>query len=99
MKTPKTLLTPPLLFPMPTPVAPPPLLPGPPLADPTGPAAPVERVGTLERAVERARSIAQPGDVVLLAPACSSYDQFANYEERGERFRELVSHAPAGRRR
>ena len=63
-----------------------------------GPAVPVERAGTLERAVGRARSIARPGDVVLLTPACSSYDQFANYEERGERFRELVSPAPAGRR-
>jgi UDP-N-acetylmuramoylalanine--D-glutamate ligase len=62
------------------------------------PAIHVERAGTLERAVERARSIARPGDVVLLAPACSSYDQFANYEERGDRFRELVIPAPAGRR-
>jgi UDP-N-acetylmuramoylalanine--D-glutamate ligase len=62
------------------------------------PAIHVERAGTLERAVLRARSIARPGDVVLLAPACSSYDQFANYEERGDRFRELVIPAPAGRR-
>jgi len=63
-----------------------------------GAAVPVERAGTLERAVDRARAIARPGDVVLLAPACSSYDQFADYEERGARFRELVGPATAGRR-
>ena len=50
----------------------------------------VEVVETLDRAVERAAEIARPGDVVLLSPACSSYDQFAHYEERGDRFRELV---------
>jgi UDP-N-acetylmuramoylalanine--D-glutamate ligase len=55
-----------------------------------GSVAPVEVAGTLDRAVERARAIAQPGDVVLLSPACSSYDQFIDYVERGERFRALV---------
>ncbi len=46
--------------------------------------------GTLERAVEAAAARAQPGEVVLLSPACASFDAFADFEERGERFRELV---------
>jgi UDP-N-acetylmuramoylalanine--D-glutamate ligase len=44
----------------------------------------------LEVAVERASAAANAGEVVLLSPACASYDQFSNFEERGERFRELV---------
>lgn len=52
---------------------------------------PVERVeGGLEEVVRRAAELARPGDAVLLSPACSSYDMFRNYEERGSRFRELV---------
>lgn len=55
----------------------------------------VERVdGGFERVIARAAEIARPGDAVLLSPACSSYDMFNNYEERGRRFRELV---PEGR--
>ena len=46
--------------------------------------------GDLERAVTDASAEAEPGDVVLLSPACASYDQFSDFEERGERFRELV---------
>jgi len=44
----------------------------------------------LENAVADARVEAEPGDVVLLSPACASYDQFRDFEERGERFRALV---------
>jgi UDP-N-acetylmuramoylalanine--D-glutamate ligase len=50
----------------------------------------IERAGTLEQAVEIAAHAAQPGDVVLLAPACASFDQFQNYEHRGRVFKELV---------
>src|SRR4051812_8995914 len=53
-----------------------------------------ERAGTIERAVGLAASAAHPGDVVLLSPACASYDQFANFERRGEEFRRLVSKLP-----
>jgi UDP-N-acetylmuramoylalanine--D-glutamate ligase len=45
---------------------------------------------TLERAVEQAASSAQTGEIVLLSPACASYDQFRDYEHRGEEFRRLV---------
>jgi UDP-N-acetylmuramoylalanine--D-glutamate ligase len=51
---------------------------------------PVEMHGTLEHAVARAFELAQPGDAVLLSPACASLDQFRDYTERGERFRALV---------
>jgi UDP-N-acetylmuramoylalanine--D-glutamate ligase len=45
---------------------------------------------TLDRAVAEAASAAEPGDVVLLSPACASYDQFRDFEHRGEEFRRLV---------
>jgi UDP-N-acetylmuramoylalanine--D-glutamate ligase len=51
---------------------------------------PLERAGTLERAVERAFGHARPGDTVLLAPACASFDQFENYEHRGRVFKDIV---------
>jgi UDP-N-acetylmuramoylalanine--D-glutamate ligase len=51
---------------------------------------PIERAGTLEKAVERAAEAAGPGDIVLLAPACASFDQFQNYEHRGRVFKDLV---------
>jgi UDP-N-acetylmuramoylalanine--D-glutamate ligase len=46
--------------------------------------------GTLERAVEHASSLAEPGDVILLSPACASYDQFESFERRGELFTRLA---------
>ena len=51
---------------------------------------PLERCGDLATAVAAARAAAQPGDVILLSPACASYDQFEDYVERGEKFRELA---------
>ena len=53
-------------------------------------AVPLHRSGTLETALEKARAAAAPGDVILLSPACASYDQFKNYEERGDTFRRLA---------
>jgi UDP-N-acetylmuramoylalanine--D-glutamate ligase len=50
----------------------------------------IESAGTIERAVTLAAEAALPGDVVLLAPACASFDQFENYEHRGRVFREQV---------
>jgi UDP-N-acetylmuramoylalanine--D-glutamate ligase len=55
---------------------------------------PYERVGTIASAVAAAAREAEPGDVVLLSPACASYDQYANFEERGEDFRRLVANLP-----
>ncbi len=52
--------------------------------------APILEAGTLEQAVALAHSKAKPGDTVLLAPACASFDQFDNYEHRGRVFKELV---------
>ena len=53
-------------------------------------AVPLRRSGDLETAVAEATAAAEPGDVVLLSPACASFDQFRDYEERGEAFRSLV---------
>ena len=50
----------------------------------------IERAGTLQQAVETASQAAKPGDLVLLAPACASFDQFQSYEHRGRVFKELV---------
>lgn len=50
----------------------------------------LERAGTLQNAVRIAARTASPGDIVLLSPACASFDQFQNYEERGRVFKELV---------
>ncbi|MGA2206305.1 MAG: UDP-N-acetylmuramoyl-L-alanine--D-glutamate ligase [Terracidiphilus sp.] len=52
---------------------------------------PIHSCETLAKAVSAATAAARPGDVVLLAPACSSYDQFENYEHRGRVFKQLVA--------
>jgi UDP-N-acetylmuramoylalanine--D-glutamate ligase len=52
---------------------------------------PLVRAETLERAVAQAFEQAKPGDTILLAPACSSFDQFENYEDRGRKFKQLVA--------
>lgn len=60
----------------------------------------VQRCETLERAVDRALASATAGDTLLLSPACTSFDQYRNFEERGRHFKQLVaarsgaSHAP-----
>jgi UDP-N-acetylmuramoylalanine--D-glutamate ligase len=57
---------------------------------------PIVSCERLETAVAAARRAAHPGDVVLLSPACSSFDQFESYEHRGRVFKELViNHAGA----
>jgi UDP-N-acetylmuramoylalanine--D-glutamate ligase len=61
------------------------------IANELGGAVPLKAAGTLERALSIAFECAKPGDVVLLAPACSSYDQFENFEQRGRAFKELVT--------
>ncbi|MGD8866480.1 MAG: UDP-N-acetylmuramoyl-L-alanine--D-glutamate ligase [Gemmatimonadales bacterium] len=50
----------------------------------------VREDGPFEAVIERAEHLAEPGDVVLLAPACASFDMFRDYEERGQRFMDLV---------
>jgi UDP-N-acetylmuramoylalanine--D-glutamate ligase len=54
---------------------------------------PGERFATLDDALAAARSAARPGDVVLLSPACASFDQFRDFEARGEYFRALIAGA------
>jgi len=51
--------------------------------------------GTLREAVDLAAQEASPGDVVLLSPACASFDMFADYQDRGRQFKALVHALPA----
>jgi UDP-N-acetylmuramoylalanine--D-glutamate ligase len=57
---------------------------------------PVDVCASLSEAVERARAAARPGDVVLLAPACSSFDMFADYADRGRAFKAEVKRLAEG---
>jgi UDP-N-acetylmuramoylalanine--D-glutamate ligase len=50
-----------------------------------------EKAQSMEDAIDRAQRLAEPGDVVLLSPACASFDMYDNYEERGDVFRRLVN--------
>lgn len=69
---------------------------GPLFADLLEPVMPVERCEMLAEAVRRAQLAAKPGDVVLFSPACASFDQFRDYETRGETFRQLVQELANG---
>jgi UDP-N-acetylmuramoylalanine--D-glutamate ligase len=60
---------------------------------------PLQQVETMQQAVETAFRLARPGDAVLLSPACSSFDMFQGYAERGERFAEAVRMLGAQRNR
>ena len=56
------------------------------IAQAIGDAVPLIRVNSLLEAVAQCRAVAQPGDAVLLSPACASFDMFKNYEDRGHQF-------------
>jgi UDP-N-acetylmuramoylalanine--D-glutamate ligase len=62
-----------------------------------GRSVPVARASTMDEAVERARALAKPGDAVLLSPACSSFDMFQSYADRGDRFASAVKTIQARR--
>jgi UDP-N-acetylmuramoylalanine--D-glutamate ligase len=64
---------------------------GPRFADLLEPIMPVQRSEMLGDAVRQAMDAAQPGDVVMLSPACASFDQFRDFEARGESFRQIVT--------
>ncbi|HUF78718.1 MAG TPA: UDP-N-acetylmuramoyl-L-alanine--D-glutamate ligase [Thermoanaerobaculia bacterium] len=68
------------------------------LQEAAGAAVPLTRAGTLERAVADAAARARPGEVVLLSPACASFDQFRDFNHRGEVFQRLVRATVGGAR-
>lgn len=51
----------------------------------------ITECSTLKEAVEAAHDLAQPGDIVILSPASASFDQFKNFEERGNTFKKFVA--------
>jgi len=55
----------------------------------------IDRAATLREAVDIAAAGAVAGDVVLLSPACASFDMFADYQDRGHQFKDLVQSLPA----
>jgi UDP-N-acetylmuramoylalanine--D-glutamate ligase len=57
---------------------------------------PVHLVDGMERGVQQAWKLARPGDAILLSPACSSFDMFENFEERGHVFKQIVLKLAAG---
>lgn len=65
-------------------------------ADLAGVKPPLQKHATLEESFAAAVEVAKPGQTVLLTPACASFDQFKNYEERGAAFKRLVADLPAG---
>jgi UDP-N-acetylmuramoylalanine--D-glutamate ligase len=69
---------------------------GPRFAELLAPAMPVQHCEMLCEAVRRAIASAQPGEVVMLSPACASFDQFRDYEARGDAFRKLVAGLAGG---
>jgi UDP-N-acetylmuramoylalanine--D-glutamate ligase len=51
----------------------------------------IESVDNLSQAIYNAKEVAEKGDVILLSPACASFDMFKNFEQRGDMFRDIVN--------
>ena len=66
------------------------------MAEALGKSVPTTEADTLEEAVQHAFDESKHGDVVLLSPACSSFDMFRDYEERGTLFKEIVNELGVG---